>query len=284
MNLLELLTFNNISTIFWLGTIVYVVFTIIKTKKSVEALISNNVKTFFRNLALASTVAEVLGLIIVAIERDMPSGSAIPRFLIPGFFEIGSTLLFGAVVTSTIAAIYSDGKFEFAKEWSKALGGLVMATFTFFIGVACTKTISLLYYESIGAITVDVILNNIVSFEIPFAVKSTGGGEGAELSALILIYATPGFNIMQILFFGIDLFRIYILGGDAFKILKISEEDLDELIPTPDEDMIKGKKKKKKKKKEEEDEEEEDNDDDAIEEDDEVDAVSDELDDMLGED
>jgi hypothetical protein len=218
----EVLTFNTLSVIFWIGAVVYIVISF--KGRSVEEVMSKDAKNFFKMIALASTIAEVIGLILVAIGRDMALGSAIPRFIIVGLIEMGMTLMFGTVIMQTILSVYMDGVFEFKKEIIKVVTGVVLSIIFFIAGFLCTKMISILYYESIGAISVRVVLENIVSMEIPFVVQAAPAEalqSTPELSALILIYATPLFNVFLVCFVGIDLWKIYILNQDPFKVLNI---------------------------------------------------------------
>lgn len=212
-----LLTYSNIAMVVLLG---FIWFSWRKFKKSQK---DKDAKKFsmsgffiddpthkFEIVATISTVCEVVGLALLAIDRGVEPFNAASRYLTIGFVELMFTFLFLNVTTGMIRnfmrRIYLDGKVRWYEYLTYPTLFFLMAIPLFMICCIPTYIISQLYFESIGVLKFNYV-NNFWPWDYlePADVSNTYIDENGimittypELGALILIWFTPLLNVMQL--------------------------------------------------------------------------------------
>jgi hypothetical protein len=222
----QFLTWSNISMLTLVGFIAYAVWKIKKSNKdkdgeqfSLSGFFIDDPAHKFEIVATISTLCEVIGLALMAIDRGVEPFNAASRFITIGFVELMFTFLFINVTTgmmkSFFKAIYSDGKVQWHEYVTYPSAFIVFGSALFFICCIPTYIISQLYFESIGVLKFNYVNDwNPLNYLEPADVSSTFIDENGkmittypELGALILIWFTPLLNLMQLPLAFINIWR-----------------------------------------------------------------------------
>ena len=168
-----------------------------------EILFKGNVVLKFEMLAIASTLIEVANLTTIAVERHVPVGAAIGRYVSVGALEIIVCACFIEAFAWQVRKATLDGKveaFEVIRMFVISIPVLAMATLV-------THGIAVLYMESldiIEAIPTGLIMGQLFNIVIVDSGAAMGGLASAkaagklELGALFIIYNTVFLNLIMI--------------------------------------------------------------------------------------
>jgi len=213
----SLFSFDGLATILGLAIAGWLFYKMYIKKVSFDELVISNAGTTFKVVQLLSTVLETVGLSIIAMERGTPTFTALSRYILIGGGEILLTVYFIMKYEQQLRKACSDG---FLTVWE--LIKIVLFTFpAFFAAFYLTNQIHLLYLESINIIELTQDVNAWMPFfgssfesDPTFFTSAMRDTKGAlippgrfEYGAWVMIYATPIFNVIGVMFITSDVIK-----------------------------------------------------------------------------
>lgn len=233
--------FNGFFTIALVLLVGFAGYKIYSLKMSLRQLLLEHAETSFQFLNVYSTISEIIGLAIIAIEspsRHISEFNAISRYAFVGILELIVSFLFTYFFIDLIEYWAKKGR----TDWYYQILSFIICSPLWICGALITNLISLLYLESIGHREL-VISDGFMPWH--YAAFQTVPVElmdpyvQPELGAMILIFITPIMSLFLILFYVMRINKsgeLLVIANEEATRLAAEQKKKDEASKKKDDD------------------------------------------------